>query len=50
MLLRIGQPGLFYLSMVIHGQGQVQMAMRRKNNEKEKQPDLSRGWLVQLGV
>ena len=50
MLLRIGQLGLFYLNMVIHGQGQVQMAMRRMNNEKEKQPDLSRGWLVQLGV
>ena len=42
--------GAFYLNMVIHGQGQVQMAMRRMNNEKEKQPDLSRGWLVQLGV
>ena len=42
--------GAFYLNMVIHGQGQVQMAMRRTNNEKEKQPDLSRGWLVQLGV
>ena len=42
--------GAFYLNMVIHGQGQVQMAMRRMKNEKEKQPDLSQGWLVQLGV
>ena len=42
--------GAFYLNMVIHGQGQVQMAMRRMNKEKEKQPYLSQGRLVQLGV
>lgn len=48
MLLRIKSAGAFYLNMVIHGQGQVQMAMRRMNNEKEKQPYLSQGWLAQL--
>ena len=48
MLLRIKSAGAFYLNMVIHGQGQVQMTMRRTNNEKEKQPYLSQGWLAQL--